>query len=182
MRPVLFLLLSLIPCSAFAIGAQRPRVAVTEAAMLYNRFANLPGVNWNHAQSGCFERARLMTVELDRLDIDSVKVFAEDPRGLRVLPDPTDPEWLLTWRYHVAPAVRGQNGVLLVLDPALLPGPAPVAEWIAALTARPCPQVTEFERPLSHRCVWYVAPSSQVHRPRNLGIAPDSVLRGLRIQ
>jgi hypothetical protein len=89
-------------------------------------------ISWLYPDDGCFARAGLMVNLFRKSNLpDPTKVFIFG--DLQVKTD-NSPDGSVSWWYHVAPAVRVNNEVM-VLDAAIEPNnPLPLKEWVGRQT------------------------------------------------
>ncbi|WP_428957203.1 scabin-related ADP-ribosyltransferase [Streptomyces sp. cg35] len=108
------------------------------------RYDTLP-LPHNHPEDGCYLRAHLMALQLQRWGASVRKITVAGPR-LGVVSSnahnaTTHNPLAITWRYHIAPAVLatrpdGTTGYL-VIDPALEQGPLSDEQWLTTIGAPP---------------------------------------------
>ncbi len=90
-------------------------------------------LSWMYPDDGCFARAGLMRVNLEKLKTNSpAKLFIFGNLKVKTTNSPTGS---VAWWYHVVPLVR-QGQQLYVLDPAIeILGPLPIKDWIMTMTS-----------------------------------------------
>ncbi|MGX7828845.1 protein-glutamine glutaminase family protein [Actinokineospora sp. 24-640] len=136
-------------------------VSLAQAAAWYGRLSELTydhhsgekvRIPFDYPEEGCYARAHLMALALQRLGAAPRKVFAIrlSPQ-LAPLVGPDFTALPITWGYHVAPVVAVEVGgasVTMVFDPALQAGLLTVDEWLARLSVGPADSVSTVDGPV----------------------------------
>tara|TARA_R110000868_G_scaffold117599_4_gene312162 strand:- start:6080 stop:7648 length:1569 start_codon:yes stop_codon:yes gene_type:complete len=99
------------------------------ATRLFNEARAMDDISWNYKMDGCYARAHLMARRFEEQGIHVDKVWIKG--DLRV------PEAGIQWNFHVAPIVYVEDAAgnvqKMVIDPSLMDGPVPVAQWSAKM-------------------------------------------------
>ena len=99
------------------------------ATRLFNEARAMDDISWNYKADGCYARAHLMARRFEEQGIHVDKVWIKG--DLRV------PEAGIQWNFHVAPIVYVEDSAgnvqKMVIDPSLMDGPVPVAQWSAKM-------------------------------------------------
>jgi hypothetical protein len=125
-------------------GSKANPLTAAQAQALFSELAANPKIPFDFPDDGCYARAHLMCLLMQRKGVDSGKAwnyghkFEQDPaRGdictLRV-ETRHHPKGAVTWRYHVAPVVYVQDSsgrpARFVIDPSIdKNGPIDAREW-----------------------------------------------------
>ncbi len=119
----------------FASSATAAELSLGQARYVFQTMAGQRDIAYRFVTDGCFARAHLMSLRMQRMGIQPVKVWSFPHQGRRIrVSTALARRGFVEWTYHVAPAVFVRvNGrtELRVIDPSLFRQPVTVAEWAA---------------------------------------------------
>lgn len=123
-------------------GQLRDPISEEEYRTIVEHIRTLP-MGWGYAITGCMRRAHLVSRYLEANGILSRKLFVVPSTADGYLRPPAmNPP--PGWNYHVTATVRVvRNGRVetMVIDPAVIAGPASAQSWVQAAGGRGCDQV-----------------------------------------
>lgn len=144
---------SSVEAAALNSGPLRESVSMEEANAIFNHVRGIP-MAWNFPYTGCYARAHLLSRFLEANGIASEKVVVDaGPGDINLGPTPRPPAFT-GWPYHIATIINVRQGtqtVQMVIDPALMTRPVPIADWIRAQGGAPNPALARQARPQPQR-------------------------------
>jgi hypothetical protein len=91
-------------------------------------------IPFSYPEDGCWARAHEMCRLMISENVQPGKMWIY-AKGVLIVKTPNSPTCLVAWCWHVAPTLQvdsGEGFELQIVDPAIFPGPVPVAEWKCA--------------------------------------------------
>ena len=134
---------------AVALPQASPTFTVDSAvqnATLARKIVTESGLSFAYLNGGCHGRAHALTQLLADADISSFKIWVFSPAKYSLVRDellavearlPSGETYPLTWGYHVAAAIHGPDGIL-VLDPAFSQSGLALEHWLASAGCNDC--------------------------------------------
>lgn len=115
-------------------------VSVAKAVEVFRAVARRGDIAFRYPADGCYARAHLMGAQMIRMGLRPGKVWAFDDNAMSgkgparlVALTSAHPKGFVSWRYHVAPALkvrtRSGNVVTCVIDPSLHDAPVSLSTW-----------------------------------------------------
>jgi hypothetical protein len=123
-------------------AAQIIRVlTMAQAESAFAMMAAHRDIAFTYPIDGCYSRAHLMVIRLQRLGYQPSKVWAFGHGEQLHARTAHDPRGFINWSWHVAPTlpVRGEDGQVfdMVIDPSLFSRPVSIPKWRDSMRKAP---------------------------------------------